>query len=500
MIRRIADPPDTTPVASHARRLWGIVIQRTARLGELEFADWALVIGALAIVVRLPYIVGPVNARHWSDSGLYSQMADDLLHGRGFHAATEFRTPLYSIFIAGVTLISRQSGPNATVEHIVVILQHLIGTGITLAIAWATWRYLGRLAGVLVGFLAATSPVLVNVESDLMPDFMVGALAVAGALLLIRALEPERPRLRLVAAAGGVFGLAALTKPIGQALALTAVVPILVNIRRPRQSFLAAGVLAACLFLTISPWLVRNAVNYGDFRMSNQDGPALWLREFDWDLRPIPTNTPDGRLAKTLYNETVGREPAAARPKDTYEFVLELLTSPPYNYTLQQASDFERRVALQAIRDAPRVYASGTWLIAKRLADADVDRLWARTVIQQRGAGLHQRVPDTLSFLAFGISKLLTRWSWLLSLHLCAALLLLLTRNRLQQLATLTFGAAWLAIIGATAATAFPDHRYSSEVAGLSWPLLIASSVLVVRALWRQVARGLRRPAAEPAR
>jgi 4-amino-4-deoxy-L-arabinose transferase-like glycosyltransferase len=460
---------------------------------ELRWSDWALLIGALALVVRLPYIVGPANARYWPDSGVYSQIANDLLHGQGFHAATEFRTPLYPLFIAGVSLISGQGDPNGFVEHLVVILQHLVGAALALAIARATWRYFGRLPGVLVGLLAAMSPVLVNVESDLMPDFFVGAFAVIGTLFLIRALETDRPRLRLIAASGVSYGLAALMKPVGQALILTAVVPIIVNLRRPRQGFLATAVLAASLFLTISPWLIRNAVQYGDFRMSDQDGPALWLREFDWDLQPIPTGTADGRLAKKLYDASVGREPADAHPKDTYEFVLELLTSPPYNYTLQQAAAFERRVALQAIRANPRTYVDGTWLTAKEMANTDQERRWARSLIQQRGLQEHHRLPNTLSFAGFGVVKFMTRWSWLLSLHLCAALLLPFTRNRLQRVAALAFGVAWLAIIAATGATTFPDYRYSSEVAPLIWPLLIASSILVVVALSRQVARGLRR-------
>jgi Dolichyl-phosphate-mannose-protein mannosyltransferase len=444
-------------------------------------------VGAMALAVRLPFMVGPVDGMRVPDSWIYRVIAEDLLHGRGFHRAAELRTPGYPVFVAALAKLP------GTLPQTVVVAQHIIGIAVTLAIVWAAWRYFGRGAAVVTGILAATSPVLVNLEGDVMPDFLLGALILVGALLLARALEGSTPSLRLIAAAGVVFGLAALVKPVGQALVLTALVPFLVYPRDFGRAARAGALLVACLLITISPWLVRNVVVFGNVRMSDQDGPALWLREFDWDRRPIPTNTAEGRLTKRLYDETVGREPGA-HPTDTYEFVLEALENKPYFYSEQEATGIQRRVALQAIREAPRLYAFGTVSIMKRLATPASDRYWARVTIDAKRHEVRPTLSTEFSMRVFALARYPVKWWTILSLELLAIFLLPFTRSHLRRVGVFSFGVAYLAIEGATAATAFPDPRYASQAEGLLWIVGSAAVALVVGALATRVRAALRGP------
>jgi hypothetical protein len=397
-----------TPTTPSTRSATRVRVERAvARLSERQLL---LAVAIVALVVRLPWIVGPVKGTIAPDSGVYLGTAHDLLHGHGFRTGGEIRTPAYPLLLA---VLSPLPGPTATAA---VVVQHLLGVAVTVALVWAAWRYFGRGAAVITGIVAALSPVLVDQEGDVLADFVFGVCVVAGALLLARALEPDEPALRWIAGAGAAFGVAALVKPTGQALLLAALVPLLVHLRRPLLGLRAGAVLAGCLVLTISPWLIRNVVHYGDARLSIQDGPALWLRVFDWDQRPIPTDTADGRLAKRLYDLTVTRSPVTT-PTNTYQFVYAELKH-RYGYTDREAMGLQRRVALEAIRRAPRSYAHGTWSIGRRLLWFTHELYPARFGINEKVAAAEPVLPKTPSFKAFSLDQKLVRAWWIASLAL----------------------------------------------------------------------------------
>ena len=65
-----------------------------------------------------------------------------------------------------------------------MLVQHLIGVALTVAVFLSSWRLFGRLAAVPAGLLVATSPALIFLEDEPLPDFLFGALVAAAALLL----------------------------------------------------------------------------------------------------------------------------------------------------------------------------------------------------------------------------------------------------------------------------------------------------------------------------
>jgi 4-amino-4-deoxy-L-arabinose transferase-like glycosyltransferase len=457
---------------------------RTPRaLSHVSLRRLLLVVGALSLLVRLPFMVGPVDARTVPDWGNYWVITNDLLAGGGFRLATEFRTPGYPLLLAAVSYLP------GSLDHGIVVVQHVAGVGVTLAVVCAAWRYFGRVTAVVTALVAVLSPVLVDVEGNMMPDFLLGAFAIAGALVLARALEDTELRLRLVAAAGVLLGFAALIKPVGQALLLVGLVPFLIQPRQLRRGLLPAAVLGGCFVLTISPWLVRNVLDYGNVRMSSQDALGLWLREFDWDKRPIPVETAQGRLLKPIFDATVIKD-GPGRPTSTNEYVIEVLTGPPYNYTQRQATDVMRTVAIQAIRDAPKVYAHGTWTNLQELSWTWFGTTRARYSLDAKIQAAHPVLWTRPSTEVFALAKVVDHWWRFLSMGFAAIFLLPFTRSRRRLIGVLTLAAAWLAIEGATAAGGYPDTRYASPMDPVLWVLGSAAAVLVVQALVRQIKAG----------
>jgi 4-amino-4-deoxy-L-arabinose transferase-like glycosyltransferase len=112
--------------------------------------------------------------------------------------------------------------------------------------------------------LMAVFPPQVLLSRELLSEPLFIALELGMVLCL---LEFRRLReLRWAAAAGALFGLAALTRNPGPALAIPLVVGLWVL--RPRLSWKAAAAPALallCAGLVIAPWTVRNAVEFGRF-------------------------------------------------------------------------------------------------------------------------------------------------------------------------------------------------------------------------------------------
>jgi 4-amino-4-deoxy-L-arabinose transferase-like glycosyltransferase len=446
-----------------------------ARVSSLNLRGLLVLTGVVALAVRLPWIVGPVNGRIASDSGVYAGMARDLLHGRGFETGTEVRTPAYPVLIALLSLLpGNDSGT-------VVAAQHLLGVLFTVGLVWAAWRWFGRGAAIGTAIVAACSPVLVNLEGDILPDFVFGVVIAAGALALARAVGRDEASTTWLATAGVLFGIAALVKPAGQALLLTALVPALLYFRRPRRALKGAAILAGCLLLTISPWLVRNAVRYGDVRLSVQDGPALWMRLFDWDQRPIPVTTREDRLAKRIFDATVGKS-EYTKPTNTYEYVAaDLMTK--YGYSQRDAMVLQRHVALEAIAAAPVSYVKGTYGIAKQLTSYTHNLYPARVGINEKLAAADPTLPATPSLKAFGLAQRVVGYWWILSLGLFSTLLLPFVGSRRQRAAALSLLISWLAITLATSLSTWPDPRYAAQNVPLLWVLGSAGAALVVNAV-----------------
>lgn len=221
---------------------------------------------ALALLVRVATIAADSGYLPQQDAWDYDRHARSIADGNGFpdsyyvvdRGPSALRAPGYPFFLGGLYAVSGDSIAlgrlaNAALGALAVFLLYLIAK-----------RIWGRRIGLLAAALAAIFPPLVLLSRELLsePLFIVLELSMVLCLLEFRRLR----ELRWAAMAGLFLGLAALTRNPGPALAIPLIVGLWVL--RPRLSWKAAAAPALallCAVLTIAPWTIRNAVEFGRF-------------------------------------------------------------------------------------------------------------------------------------------------------------------------------------------------------------------------------------------
>jgi len=250
---------------------------------------------ALALVVRVAAIAVDSGYHPQQDAWDYDRHARSIAGGDGFpdsyyvldRGPSALRAPGYPYFLGALYAISGNSVTvgrlaNAALGALAVLLLYLIAR-----------RIWGRRIALLAAALAAVFPPLVLLSRELLSEPLFIALEL-GMVLCI--LEFRRLReLRWAALAGLLFGLATLTRNPGPALAIPLIVGLwILRPRLSRQAVVAPALALLCAVLTIAPWTVRNAVEFGRLipvtsgtgfamagtynRASEQDGenPGSW--------------------------------------------------------------------------------------------------------------------------------------------------------------------------------------------------------------------------------
>jgi 4-amino-4-deoxy-L-arabinose transferase-like glycosyltransferase len=447
------------------------------RLGWRFFASaspttWAWIFGVGALLVRLPLFFTEHDAVPGGDSRQYLAIADGLLDGQGFETDA-YRTPGYPLFIAALQLLPGPTG------DAVVVAQHLIGVGLVVAVLLVAWRFFGKAPALVAAALVAFTPVMPALENMILADFLFGTAIFAGAVALAYALA-DRISPRLLVLTGVVFGLAANVKPSGQFLIVAAPLALLATTRSVRQTVKWGAVPVVAFALTITPWIIHNEVVDGHAAMSIQGGRTLFNRVFEVDELPIPTDSPDGRLVARLQERIRDQEGVRLNNVALAEFRSRGLTQ-------YEAFQRMRKLALEAIREDPLRYGSGTAAAVGRFA-TNVNK-FSYDDLNKREAGA---VLDR--FKLGGVAEIATRaWfytvkalsvSWLIvSLFGLASLLTLTSPNRRVRAAGAAFVFTWLTIAVGTSLTHGGIWRYGASQAALLWTAASAGAVLLVTAV-----------------
>jgi len=440
---------------------------------------WSLVIGGLALLVRLPFLFGEHSVPPHSDNGYYLYLADGLLDGEGFRGQ-HFWTPGYPAFLALLQLLPGR------VEDATTITQHLLGAALTVAILAAGWRYFGKPAGVLAATFAAVTPVLVVHEHTILPDFLFGILLLVGAITLAEAVRRKPVDWRLLVATGVVFGAATWVKPAGQFLFAAAPLALLFATRNARRLLTGSAIVAVTLLVVITPWLVRNTVRFGYPSMSNQGGRTLFYRAFDVDRMPIPLDQRYGPFAETV------RKRIAGRPDEqlTYRFHYDLIDK--RGLSEEEATRIARRLAIVAIRRHPSKYVKGTWREVKNsVADLTVpggSRHESSEVLLQELERTRPPFPKAATKRVWDGARVLNSLWWLLSLHAAAGLLTLLIGTREARNAAAALWSVWIVMAVGTAMAHGALWRYSVQLAPITWILSSAGIVILVSSVWTRLA------------
>lgn len=468
----------------------------------------AVLTALVAILARLPLMFVDHSVTPGGDSGVYMSLAERLLDGDGFIG--NFRTPGYPALIAALTRFPGDAA--ATVAVFQLSVGVVLAAG---AAAFATIQ-LGRVVGLLTGFVLATSPKGPYMEHLLLPDFLFGALSLLVAALLLGATTgaEKGTRLRRLVGCGAALGGAIYLKGEGFFLLLSIpfafVACAFINSPRERGGYVRAlkdtSIVVLTAVVVIAPWFVRNSLRYDQITFSTLGNQTLFYRVFDRDRLSLPPSSPYAALIESIRQRSDSgegvtndeyRNEMGERLSPYEELVFEDLEEEASYSTMYQtfvalrlagaseaeALDRQGELALAAAAGAPVEYAKGTW---RALRDAfarlyEFEPYHSELSAAAGGSRMTATVPPARFLWELG--GLVYRTVLFMALGGILACFLLMSESSRRRMAAAVLVSLWLAKVLGTALFHGGEWRYMSQVAPLSVLLASSGAVLLVNAL-----------------
>jgi 4-amino-4-deoxy-L-arabinose transferase-like glycosyltransferase len=243
------------------------------RLQPSARAWLALLVAVTAAKIASTWLVASVVESDLS-GGVYAFLARNLLLGHGFvmepgGPPSLWRGPIYPLLLAGDWSLFG-------LEHYESVVAGQVVLGIAAAmVIFAIARRLAHPAAAAAAAIAtAAYPAASYYTLRYMTESLVTLLLAAFVWTLYAALE--RDRATLWAAAGGLGGLAALTRPAAILVAPVAAAWLL--LLGGRVQLRAATWLVAGSLLVVGPWTIRNARVSGEFiPIATGGGYSFWV-------------------------------------------------------------------------------------------------------------------------------------------------------------------------------------------------------------------------------
>lgn len=245
---------------------------------------------AVALILRLVVVAADDGYRPANDAFEYDYIARSIADGNGYPPTgyllqggpTAVRGPGYPYSLGTVYGLS---GDSLTAGRLLGVALGGLSVLLLYLIAKRIW---GRRVGLVTAALAAIFPPLVLLSRDLVSETLFIPLELA-ALLCVLNFRRSGGALRWAVAAGVLCGVAGLTRNTGFALALPVALGVWTARPLLKPASLTAPLLAlACAALTIAPWIVRDANEFGRF---------------------VPVTTSAGFGSAGTYNEDSYRDP-----------------------------------------------------------------------------------------------------------------------------------------------------------------------------------------------
>ena len=358
---------------------------------RLDFALLAFAL-ALGLVVRWLFAAhAPVFLEGDSQSYLLPGWA--LAQGEGFSPELR-RAPGYSLFIAAAL---RLLGPDL---GSVALAQHVLGLA-SVALAFLLGRRLfGRAAGLLAALLVALSGPQLIYERYLMSEALFGFVLALAAGLMVAALRGgSAPWAALLA--GLALGLAALIRPVAQALLPLFLLALLLALPRWRSALRAAGLALLGYALLVAPWTLRNLATHETATTAGGLGRSLIARTvkydtlFDWKWLSETyeqREDPESRARMLLYRKR-GNIPNSRSVRPYQDTLIEEL-----GVSQGEADRLMRGVALEAIARRPLDYLAGSLSFTGRVLIGEEERLQSHWK-QRANKDWDEQWDDRLDFL-----------------------------------------------------------------------------------------------------
>jgi 4-amino-4-deoxy-L-arabinose transferase-like glycosyltransferase len=269
----------------------------TARFSALPRAGKIFLAALIvALGVRLLAVAATDNYPLRTDSSDYQRHAVSISEGDGYPESTiapgggptAFRPPLYPYFMGTVYSVTGRPTWN-----VVRAAQAFLGVLTVALIALIALRIWGQRVALIAAWIAAVYPPLMITDATILGESLFLPLELGALAAAIEFRRRDRSYWWLLLA-GGLVGLAALTRANGIVMLLPLIVAVWPSWRSRLWARAApAAALVGAALLVIAPWTVRNAVEMDAF---------------------IPVTSQTGWSFAGTYNETARDEPAKQAP------------------------------------------------------------------------------------------------------------------------------------------------------------------------------------------
>ena len=240
-------------------------------LAERRFWPALAALTLLGLGIRVAYAVAVAPDQiQPGDPRLYHDLANQLASWNGYRFAqtvaspypTASHPPHYPLYLAVVTKlgVTGFTGQRA--------LSCLLGAVAVGGIGVLGRRLAGARAGLIAAGLAAVYAQLFMVDGTLIAESLFAPLIVLTLIAAYRFVDDPGPA--SAATLGALIGLATLTRSDGVLLLVVLAAPLAWRAGRQRLRMLA--IMAAATALVLSPWLVRNWIQFDRFPLLSTNG------------------------------------------------------------------------------------------------------------------------------------------------------------------------------------------------------------------------------------
>ena len=334
-----------------------------ASLGLLPLSI-ALVVGAALrtelVTVAPPFLVANDSADYFAAGYTFLQSGELVLSLK--------RTPLYSLFLAGLI---QAVGPS--LDRLLTI-QHLLGLA-TIGLTYLVGRLtFGPVAAGVAALAVAINGSLLTMEHLLISEALYTPLLLAALAALVGAVRTRRPALWLLA--GVLLGLGTLCRPLGIGVLLVVLV-VLPFTAIPRAGLLrGGGLLLLGAAICVMPWIIRQALVHDRAVVNGGLGDAMFSRVRRYD--PTFTLRDDGRPVAEA-DRAIRARIFELAPQYEYPREIRAVLRQEFGIGDVEADRLLRDVAWTVISQDPGRYVLGTLSMTGRLlrgSDPGLIDLW----------------------------------------------------------------------------------------------------------------------------
>ncbi len=174
------------------------------------------------------------------------------------------RTPVYPLFISTIYFLFGQN------PWIVILVQNFLDAITALLILQTITLLFNSKTGLIAGFLYAVEPHIILYANSFYSDTLFVFFLSLFFYFFIRFINTAEKKYSVIFLSALSLGIAVLVKPAGAYLVVLVFLTLMFYFRKKILSGLKfSGYFLLFYFLTISPWLVRNYIHYGEFFLSN---------------------------------------------------------------------------------------------------------------------------------------------------------------------------------------------------------------------------------------